>query len=114
MKNHLPVALLPDREAPTLTKWLTERPNPPAIVTRDGSQTYRGAIDQGDPDAMQVADRFHIKHNFLDAVDDCVKRLLHKHPPEMNVKPDTDSEIGSSPHDNDEVISNTLARRKAL
>lgn len=114
VKNHRPVALLPDREAPTLTKWLTERPILPAIVTRDGSQTYRGAIDQGDPDAMQVADRFHIKHNFLDAVDDCVKRLLHKHPPEMNLKPATDSEIGSSPNDNDEVMSNTLARRKAL
>ena len=45
------VDLLADRSAETLVKWLRKRPGI-EIVTRDRSQTYAAAIEQGAPQAV--------------------------------------------------------------
>jgi len=61
------VDLLPDRTAETLIQWLKERSGI-EIVTRDRSLTYAEAIQQAIPDAIQVADRWHLLKNLSDAV----------------------------------------------
>ena len=63
--------LLPDRSAELVAEWLREHPGV-EIISRDrGSEYIKGATD-GAPDAIQVADRWHLLTNIRDAL----KRLL--------------------------------------
>jgi transposase len=61
------VDLLADRTAETLAQWLKEHPGI-EVVTRDRSQTYAEAIQEGAPEALQVADRWHLLKNLTDTV----------------------------------------------
>ena len=65
------VALLPDREQATAEAWLREHPGI-SIVSRDRGGGYGEAVARALPDAVQVADRWHLMENasaaFLDAV----------------------------------------------
>jgi transposase len=61
------VDLLADRTAETLVEWLKKHPGI-EIVTRDRSQTYADAIQKGAPEAIQVADRWHLLKNLSDVV----------------------------------------------
>lgn len=61
------IDLLPDRTTETLQAWLAAHPSI-AIVTRDRAQAYASAIDQGAPQAVQIADRFHLLKNVTDLV----------------------------------------------
>lgn len=55
--------VLPDRTADGLKRWLKAHPGI-EIVARDRSTEYARAITEGAPDAVQVADRWHLLHNF--------------------------------------------------
>jgi transposase len=67
------VDLLPDRQAATLANWLREHPGI-EIVARDCAGAYADGIRQGAPDAVQVADRWHMLRNLGDAVQAVVGR----------------------------------------
>ncbi|MEO1509202.1 MAG: ISL3 family transposase [Cyanobacteria bacterium J06633_23] len=68
------IALLPDRTAETLATWLEDHPGV-EILSRDRSKTYKRGMTQGAPDAIQVADRFHLLHN----LEETLERALKSH-----------------------------------
>jgi transposase len=73
LERRCPVDLLADREAQTVARWLKEHPGI-QIISRDRSETFRNASTQGAPDALQVADRFHLVKN----IGDTLKQLLER------------------------------------
>ena len=64
--------LLPDRSAATVARWLQQRPGI-EVVTRDRSTEYARAAGIGAPEAVQVADRWHLLANMRQAIE----RWLH-------------------------------------
>ncbi|MDG4793463.1 ISL3 family transposase [Micromonospora sp. WMMD1082] len=61
------IDVLPDRKAHTLETWLCEHPGV-EIVCRDSSGAYAEAVRRALPQAVQVADRWHLWHNLAEAV----------------------------------------------
>ena len=70
------VDLLPDHEAETLAQWLNARPGV-EIVTRDRARACAEAINSGAPEAIQVADRWHIIRNLIEAMEKLLTRQHH-------------------------------------
>ncbi len=67
LEAHQVVDLLPDRAVATATTWFKEHPEI-QIISRDRGADYATAASQGAPQAVQVADRWHIVRNLSEAL----------------------------------------------
>jgi transposase len=74
LESHRVLDLLPDREGPTLVRWLQGQP-PIEVISRDRSGSYAQAASQGAPQAKQVADRWHLLKNLREARQRLFERL---------------------------------------
>ena len=74
-ETHTPVAILDGRDGRSLKEWLA-RNRQVKTVTRDRASAYAAAIQEALPDAMQVADRFHLHQNLLEAVKNTVNSIV--------------------------------------
>ncbi len=72
------IDLLPDREPATVAAWLADHPEI-TVVSRDRGAGYGQAASKGAPQAVQVADRWHLMENasiaFLEAVRRSMKAI---------------------------------------
>lgn len=62
------IDLLPDRKPETLIAWLEQHATP-EVISRDRGGGYGEAARRGAPDAIQVADRFHLTKNLVEALE---------------------------------------------
>src|SRR3954470_1803705 len=73
LERHTVVDLLPDREAATVADWLKHHEGI-EVVARDRAGAYAEAARQGAPNALQVADRWHLFHTLDEALQGVVDR----------------------------------------
>jgi transposase len=72
---HRVIDLLEDPSADALVGWLGEHPGV-EVICRDRDGVYASAARRGAPDALQVADRWHLTHNLADALERFAVRVL--------------------------------------
>ena len=72
LEAHQPVDLLPDKSAESLAKWLEEHPGV-EIISRDRGVEYIKGATEGAPDAIQVADRWHLLKNLQDTLEELLE-----------------------------------------
>ncbi|HLZ57844.1 MAG TPA: ISL3 family transposase [Ktedonosporobacter sp.] len=68
LQRHKIIDLLPDRKAETFAQWLREHPEVD-IISRDRGTDYAAAARAAAPQALQIADRFHLVRNLADALE---------------------------------------------
>ncbi len=73
--THRVIDLLASREAEDVSEWLKGYPNL-EVVSRDGSVSYKSAIEQTGMNIKQVSDRFHLLKGLTDAAKKFISRLL--------------------------------------
>ena len=61
------VDLLADRSAESTERWLREHPGT-EVISRDRASLYAQAATNAAPQAVQVADRWHLLHNMTEAL----------------------------------------------
>lgn len=74
-RTHKPVAILDGRDGTTLREWLKKNKQV-KTVTRDRASAYAKAVEEILPDCMQIADRFHLHQNLMDAVNKILSREI--------------------------------------
>lgn len=73
LERHHVLDLLPDREADTVAAWLQAHPSI-EVVSRDRGGSFAEGATRGAPQAIQVADRFHVLKNLVEAFQQVLAR----------------------------------------
>jgi transposase len=91
LESGQPIDLLPERSAECVAQWLQEHPGV-EIISRDRAGVYAEGARQGAPNAVQVADRWHLLKNLGEAV----LQILQAHQPAIEA-----ALVPSQPSDSD-------------
>ena len=74
LERHQVIDLLPDRTSGTLENWLRAHPGV-EVIARDRSREYARGVAKGAPEALQVADRWHLLLNLRQMLERLLSRL---------------------------------------
>jgi transposase len=86
LEKHQVVDVLEDRDSTSFATWLKAHPGV-EIISRDRGQIYAQGATDGAPEAVQVADRWHLLQNLAEAVENWLRRhLKHLKNPAINVQ----------------------------
>ncbi|WP_404962391.1 ISL3 family transposase [Streptomyces sp. 147326] len=101
VESSRPVDVLPDRETGTVAAWIQEHPGA-EIICRDRLMAFTKAIRQAAPNALEVADRWHLLQNLSTAIEktcrrhrDCLRRPTASESTTALVTPETALWTGS-------------------
>jgi transposase len=94
------VDVLPDRSADTFVRWLEKHPGV-EVLSRDRGGEYAEAARRAAPNAIQVADRFHLLKNLKDVV----SRIFRQHADVLDLVP--------SPASHHQRLTNLRLNRQA-
>ena len=73
LESRKPLEVLPVRSVETVSAWLQKHPSV-EIVSRDRSSEYAAAIKKGAPQAIEVADRWHLGKNLAESIETLLAR----------------------------------------
>jgi transposase len=103
------VDLLPTRSADSVVKWLTQHPEV-TTVSRDRQGVYAEGARRGAPEAVQVADRFHLVLNLTQAVE----RELAVNRRQLRIASPSAPELPSSPTEEVKSQTNQIRVRSSI
>jgi transposase len=108
LERHQPIDVLAGRDREGLLGWLRNHPGIEVLV-RDGAEAYAEAGRQGAPDAVQVADRWHLVHGGSEAMQEVLRGRRRRIEIVDTAQPEPEPVVSPTQH----VLRAARARRVA-
>jgi len=115
LETHDVIDLLPDRTAATRATWLHAHPEI-TTLSRDRGGAYAEGARQGAPQAVQVADRFHLLKNVTDSFERFLRRnhaAVRRAVTAPDTRPATREDARAAPEENPVVCPPPLTPQHA-